>query len=188
MPCRSFCTFTNNNIWIIIIIIIIIFIIIVVIIIVVVIIIIIIIIIVIIIIITYLVKKTGYVRLNVIIRSVRVTTVAVKTPSVCSLTYPARKAHEPYCHMWPIWLHHSLPYNLTHGKLFRKKLLTIKCVFWFSLQLLSETLLIVRRIQRYILINLRKSLCQANIFLVTLLKKICIFSTDFRKKNTTLQH
>ena len=41
-----------------------------------------IVIIVIIIIIIYIVKKTGYVRINVIIKRVRVTTVAVKIPSV----------------------------------------------------------------------------------------------------------
>jgi len=35
----------------------------------------------------------------------------------------------------------------------KKKLLTIKCLFWFSLQLLSEIFLVVRRIQRDIVIN-----------------------------------
>jgi len=85
--------------------------------------------IIIIIIINYIVKKTGYVCINLTIRRVRVITVAVKIPSgVCNLTYPARKAHEPSCHMWPVWFYHILPHHLIHGTIFRKKLLTIKCV------------------------------------------------------------
>ena len=38
-----------------------------------------------------------------------------------------------------------------------KKILNIKCLFWFSVQLLSETFLILRRIQRDIIINIRTS-------------------------------
>jgi len=36
----------------------------------------------------------------------------------------------------------------TNGTIFKKKLLNIKCVFWFSLQLLSEILLILARNER----------------------------------------
>jgi len=39
----------------------------------------------------------------------------------------------------------------------KKMLLNIKRVFWFSLQLLSETFLILRRIQRDIIINVQRS-------------------------------
>jgi len=45
----------------------------------------------------------------------------------------------------------TVPYfsGLSHKRHdFRKKLLNIKCLFWFSLQLLSEIFLILRRIQR----------------------------------------
>jgi hypothetical protein len=52
----------------------------------------------------------------------------------------------------------SFPRYLTHGTIFvKKKLLNIKCAFSFSLQLLSETFLILRRIQRDIVINVKTS-------------------------------
>jgi len=40
------------------------------------------------------------------------------------------------------------PHYLINGKIFEKKLLNTKCVFWFSVQLLSETLLIARSNER----------------------------------------
>ena len=48
--------------------------------------------------------------------------------------------------------HFSISLNST---IFGKKLLNIKCVFWFSLQRLSKTFLILRRIQRDIVINVK---------------------------------
>ena len=47
---------------------------------------------------------------------------------------------------------------------FRKKL-NIKCVFGFSLQLLSETFLIIRRIQRDIVINVKTTSCKVPVIL-----------------------
>jgi len=43
------------------------------------------------------------------------------------------------------------PHYLINSTIFEKMLLITKCVFWFSLQLLSETFLILRRIQRDII-------------------------------------
>jgi hypothetical protein len=57
-----------------------------------------------------------------------------------------------YCHLWPVRLYHIFPHYLTNGTIFGKKLLDIKCVFCFSLQLLSETFRILRRIQRDVLV------------------------------------
>ena len=49
----------------------------------------------------------------------------------------------------PLWLLHIFRHYLINGTIFeKKKLLNTKCVFWFSLQLLFKTLLILRRIQR----------------------------------------
>jgi hypothetical protein len=45
-------------------------------------------------------------------------------------------------------------------------LLNIICVFWFPLQLLSETFLILRRIQRDIIINVHRSSCKVPVILV----------------------
>jgi hypothetical protein len=52
-----------------------------------------------------------------------------------------------YCHLWTVWLYHIFPHYLINGTILGKKLLNIKCVFWFSVQLLSETFLILRRIE-----------------------------------------
>ena len=42
----------------------------------------------------------------------------------------------------------------------------MKCVFLFSLQLLSETFLILRRIQRDITMNVKTILCKEPVILV----------------------
>jgi len=53
---------------------------------------------------------------------------------VCSFSYPAYNAHGPYCHMWSVRLHHIFFLILSHKrKDFKNKLLTMKCVTWFSL-------------------------------------------------------
>jgi hypothetical protein len=64
----------------------------------------------------------------------------------------------------------ALPYfpTLSHKRHDLKKiLLNIKPVFWFSLQLLSETFLIPRKIQRDFIINVHRSSRKLPIILVT---------------------
>ena len=46
------------------------------------------------------------------------------------------------------------------------KLLNIKCVFWFSLQLLSETFLIIRKNERDMIKNVYRSSCKVPVILV----------------------
>ena len=45
------------------------------------------------------------------------------------------------------------PRYLINGRIFGKKLLNTKCVFWFSLEILSEIFLILRRNERDLIIN-----------------------------------
>jgi hypothetical protein len=86
---------------------------------------------------------------------------------VFGLSNPARKAHAPYCHVWPVWLcYYIFPHYTTKGTIFEnKKLLNIKCVIWFSLQILSEIFLILRKIQRDA-INVHSSSCTVPAVLV----------------------
>jgi len=69
---------------------------------------------------------------------------------ICSLRYPACNAYVPQCHLWPVWLYNIFPHYLINGTILWGggggwvELLHIKCVFWFSLQLLSETFLSLR--------------------------------------------
>jgi hypothetical protein len=51
-------------------------------------------------------------------------------------------------HLWPNTLANIFRHYLINGAIFEKMVLNIKCVFWFSLQLLSKPFLIPRRIQR----------------------------------------
>jgi hypothetical protein len=71
-----------------------------------------------------------------------------------------------YCHLWPVRLYQRFPHYLINGMIFEKKLLNIKCVFWFSLQLSSETFLILRIILRNIIINVHGSSCKVPVILV----------------------
>jgi hypothetical protein len=78
---------------------------------------------------------------------------------VCSLSYPACKAHAPYyiviCGLsgCTIFFHIISQTARFSGK----KLLNIKCVFCFHLQILSETFLVLRRMQRSTVINVHRS-------------------------------
>ena len=67
---------------------------------------------------------------------------------ICSLRYPAFNAHAPYCHPWSALLYNIFAHFLINSTISEKKLSNTKCVFLFSLQLLSGTFLILRRNER----------------------------------------
>jgi hypothetical protein len=92
---------------------------------------------------------------------------------VCSLSYPASKANAPYyiviCGLSGSTVFFS---TLSHkrdnfrvGGRGRGNFIQHKRVFWFSLQLLSKTFAILRRIQRDI-INVKTSSCKVPFILV----------------------
>jgi hypothetical protein len=61
---------------------------------------------------------------------------------------------------------------LIDGTIFEKKVLNIKCVFLFSLQLLANTFLILKRIQRDIVINVKTSSCKVPVIPVGFERKL----------------
>jgi hypothetical protein len=66
---------------------------------------------------------------------------------VCSLSYPACKAHVPYCQLWPDRLYNVIVFYLINGTILgEKNVLDTKCVSWFSLRLLSGTFLVLRKL------------------------------------------
>jgi len=99
-------------------------------------------------------------------KRVRVTIVAVEKQHyyifwmcVCSLSYPAWKAHAPHCHLWPVRLYHSFPQYQINGKIFRAKVIEQKIVFRFCTQLFSETFLLLT-VQGNIIVNVHWSSCK----------------------------
>jgi hypothetical protein len=86
-----------------------------------------------------------------------------------SVWYPVCNAHAPYCHLWPVWQHNIFPRYFINCTIFeRKKLFNIKCAYWFSLKLLPERFLILRRTERdtRIVWSLYWSWCQVSVILV----------------------
>jgi len=126
---------------------------------------------------------------NVTLTRVRATIVAVEkqwvlhnlSACICSLRHPASNAHAPYCHLWPARLCNIFPRYLVTARLSGGgELIKRKCVFWFSLQLLSDTFLILRRNERDIIKNVYWSSCKVPLFLSEF-NETWIFSTDFPK-------
>ena len=81
---------------------------------------------------------------------------------VCNLRYPDSNAHAPYCHLWPALglqffstsshKQHNLCVCVCGGGV-----LNVKCFFLFSLQLLSDTFLNLRRNKQDMIKNTRSS-------------------------------
>jgi len=102
--------------------------------------------------------------------------------SVCRLSSPACNARAPYCNLRPASLYNIFPHYLINGTILVQKLLNTKCVFWFSLQLLSETFLILRRIDRDMIKNVYWSSSEVQYRLLLCdFNQTWIFVTDFRK-------
>ena len=105
---------------------------------------------------------------------------------VSLLSQHATRMHHVVTSLWtPLPSPHLLLY-LTNGTIFRKKSLNIKRVFWFSLQLLFETFLIVRKSQRDIAINVKSLHVKYPLFLWDF-NETWIFSTPFRKKSSKIR-
>jgi hypothetical protein len=88
--------------------------------------------------------------------------------------------HAP-CYLWPVQFYNIFPRYLINGTTSEKKnLLNIKCVFWFSLQLLSETFVILKRHEREII----KKMCIGPYvkcpLCFSVFNEAWNFSTDFR--------
>ena len=84
---------------------------------------------------------------------------------MCSLMHPACHAQALYC-LQPLSLHYIFRHYLINGTIFGTESLNIKCVFWFSLQHLFEIFLVLRRIRRVIVINVKASFCEVHVIFV----------------------
>ena len=99
---------------------------------------------------------------------------------ICSLSYPACNAHAPYWHLWPAPLYIIFPYYLINGTIIEKKVTKDKCVFWFCLQLLSETFLTLTKNERVMIKIVCWCSCKYPLILSDF-NDTWSFSTDFLK-------
>ena len=83
-----------------------------------------------------------------------------------SLAFPACNAYAPYCEA--ICCPSSTKFfDISHKRCgFGKKLLNMKCVFWFSIRFFSKPFLILRWILRDFVTNVSTSSCKVTVFLV----------------------
>jgi hypothetical protein len=115
-------------------------------------------------------------KYSVILRRIRAVIVAVGTNKhyifwvcVCSLRYPACNMHAPYYMDIVACLALLYLSTFSHKRHdLKKKLLQIKRVFWFSLQLWPEIFLILRIIHRHMTKNIYRSSCEVLVILVRL--------------------
>ena len=96
----------------------------------------------------------------------------------CSLWCPAYNAHVPYCHLWSVPLYSVFPLYLTKGKIFFK--LDKKCIFWFSLQRLTETFLLLGRTEKD-MVKIYIGLHVKYMLFLSYCNETFIFCTDSRK-------
>ena len=79
-----------------------------------------------------------------------------------------------------LFLHYLFPHYLINYTIFEKKTCNIKCVFWLSLQRLSEIFVILRRSGRDMIKNAYPSSCKVPLFLSDF-NVTWIFWTEFPK-------
>jgi hypothetical protein len=83
--------------------------------------------------------------------------------------------------LWrPVWLHHIFRHYYIKGTNLGKKLLNIKSLFLYTLQLFFETFLILRRISEILSYMWKRFLVKYPLFLSDF-NETWIFSTNFRK-------
>ena len=83
--------------------------------------------------------------------------------SLYSLKYATCNEHAPYFHLWPVQLYDFFTYPTKCT--IKKKLLNVKRVVRFSVQILSEIFVILKRSERDIIKKVYWSRCKVPLFL-----------------------
>ena len=88
------------------------------------------------------------------------------TGKTMTIAYFECNAHAPYYLACPALQYFSTLSHKRHDFRKKKKLPNTKCVFWFSLQVLYETFLILRKTERDMIINMCWSSCNVPVMFV----------------------
>jgi hypothetical protein len=99
---------------------------------------------------------------------------------ICSLSYPACHAYAPYCHLWPVRLYNISPHYLINGTIFENGYWT-QNVFWFILQIMSETFFILIRTKRNVVKKKSGGLQVKYLYFLSDFNETWIFWKGFRK-------
>ena len=87
-----------------------------------------------------------------------------------------------YCHLWPVWLYHIFSTLCHKDTTFEKGVIKHKiCVLIFYTNL-SGTFLIIRRIQRDIIITVYSYLCKVPVIFIRFQSKMNFFQQIFEKQ------
>jgi len=76
----------------------------------------------------------------------------------------------------------TLPHKGHNFRKKKKKVTEYKSVFWFSLQILSETFVILRRMQRVVIINVDRSSCKVHVTFFFVFQRNLDFLHRFSRK------
>jgi len=82
------------------------------------------------------------------------------------LWHAAWYAYAQYCHLWPATLYNIFPHYLTNGTIFENKLLNIKCVFWFSVQLCRKLFSLYEQLSEIWWKNFYRFPCEVPVILI----------------------
>jgi len=93
-----------------------------------------------------------------------------------------------YCHLWPAPHYNIFPHYLINGTILEKKLLNTERVFWFSLQLLSETFLILRRNERDMIKKCILVFMWSTLYFCSILMKLAFSRQRFEKSSNIKFH
>jgi hypothetical protein len=106
---------------------------------------------------------------------------------VCSVSYTVCKGHAPcVSHLWPIVLYRFFLHYFINITIYVDELLNIKYVFSFSLQIISEIFIILRRIPKGTTIYTCSSSCKVPIIPVRFygnFSSVCRFSKNTQITN-----